>query len=298
MRGKRSRVGGVLRTVLVGIALIAASCNSSERRAESTQSATTTPMAQVTNPCAATAAPAQPGTTTPMAKVANPCAAQAANPCNPCAAKTANPCNPCAATAANPCNPCAAKNPCAAESPIDPQLVTRPAGTELFEGSRAELVQLGKQLWQDRSLGTSGLACQTCHLNHAGFQPTFAQPYPHQVAMPLQRAGLSQVDLDEMVQVCMVIPMAAEPLPWDSKELAALTAYAHEVQQDFIKAAAANPCMLKPNTANPCNPCATKAPQNPCNPCAATNPCTPGGANMPQNPCNPCAATNPCAGNK
>jgi cytochrome c len=144
---------------------------------------------------------------------------------------------------------------------------------------------MGKQLWQDRALGTSGLACQTCHLNHASFNPTFVQPYPHQVSMPRQRAGLSQVALDEMVQVCMVIPMASRPLAWASKELAALTAYAGEVQKNFIKAAAANPCMLKPQAANPCNPCAAK---NPCNPCAA----------KAINPCNPCAAKNPCAGKR
>jgi hypothetical protein len=46
--------------------------------------------------------------------------------------------------------------------------------------------------------------------------------------------------------------MASKPLAWESKELAALTAYAGEVQQGFIKAAAANPCMLKPSAANPC----------------------------------------------
>ena len=223
-----------------------------------------------------TAATTQPATPTPMAQVTNPCAAKAANPCNPCASK--NPCNPCAAKAANPCNPCAAG------STIDPQLVTRPAGTQLFNGADAELVTLGKQLWQDRSLGASGLACQTCHLNNASFNPTFVKPYPHMVAMPLQRAGMPQVHLDEMVQVCMVIPMASKPLPWTSKELAALTAYAHEVQKDFIKAAAANPCMLKPSAANPCNPCAAK---NPCNQCAAK---------MKQNPCNPCAVKNPCVG--
>jgi hypothetical protein len=101
---------------------------------------------------------------------------------------------------------------------------------------------------------------------------------------------MARVALDEMVQFCMVVPMASKPLPWESKELAALTMYAQEVQKGFIKAAAANPCMLKqPAT----NPCAAKA-KNPCNPCAAkaANPCA------AQNPCatqNPCAAKNPCA---
>jgi hypothetical protein len=272
MQTKRSRVVILMSTALLFVAFTVASCTTS-------QPTTSTPMAKVTNPCATKATMTKPATPMQMAK---------------------NPCNPCAAKAANPCNPCAAKNPCAAGSTVDPQLVTRPAGTKLFEGSNAELAKLGKQLWQDRSLGTSGLACQTCHLNHASFNPTFVQPYPHKVAMPLQRAGLPQVHLDEMVQFCMMVPMASKPLPWRSKELAALTTYAQEVQKEFIKTVAANPGMLNPKAANPCNPCAAKNPCNPCaaktaNPCAAKNPCNPCAAKMQQNPCNPCAAKNPCA---
>jgi hypothetical protein len=129
-------------------------------------------------------------------------------------------------------------------------------------------------------------------MQHANFNPSFVKAYPHPVDMPQQRAGLQQVSLDEMVQFCMVVPMASKPLPWNSRELAALTAYAGEVQKDFIKTAAANPCALKPKATNPCNPCAAKA----ANPCAAKNPCATKPA--PANPCNPCAAKakNPCAG--
>ena len=85
--------------------------------------------------------------------------------------------------------------------------------------------------------------------------PTFAQPYPHQVAMPLQMSGVDQVSAAEMVQFCMVNPMMAEPLAWDSRELAALVAYVEKIQPGY-----------EPVTggANPCNPCAAK---NPCNPC-------------------------------
>lgn len=161
--------------------------------------------------------------------------------------------NPCAAT-----NPCAAQNPCAAGSKVDPKLITRPKGTRLFAGERAELVKLGKELWSSPALSTKkGVTCQTCHQGNAGFMATFAKPYPHRVAMPKQRAGLKQIRADEMVQFCMVVPMASKPLPWDSKELAALTAYAQEIQKTFKPAkAAANPCAMK----NPCaaNPCAPK----------------------------------------
>ncbi|MEW5709293.1 MAG: cytochrome C peroxidase [Pseudomonadota bacterium] len=199
-----------------------------------------------------------------IANAAGPCGPR--NPCaarNPCAPK-ANPCagkNPCAAR--NPCaakNPCAARNPCAAK--IDPKLVTRPKNYKPYKGDKKELVSYGEKLWNDPKLSTNGLSCNTCHMNHASFQPAFAQPYPHYVAMTDQQIGLKKVYLDEMVQACMVMPMAAKPLPWDSKELAALVAYTEKVQKTFDpkKAAATNPCAAK-------NPCAAR------NPCAAKNPC-------------------------
>ena len=214
----------------------------------------------------------------------NPCAAK--NPCaaNPCAAK--NPCaaNPCAANpcAANPCaaNPCGATNPCAAAGGVDPALITRPAGVSSWQGNIAELAMLGEKLWNDTTLSTNGLSCNACHQGNALFQPSFKQPYPHPVKMAIDRAGMKTIDRDEMVQICLVVPMATKTMPWDSKELAALTAYTEVVQKSF-RMAGVNPCAAK----NPCaaNPCAA-------NPCAAKNPCA-------ANPCaaNPCAAKNPCA---
>ncbi len=227
------------------------------------------------NPCAAKLNPCNP--CNPCAAKANPC-----NPCNPCAAK-ANPCNPCNPCAAkNPCNPCAAKNPCnpcAARAGVDPRRVTRPAGMQMAVGSTVD----GKKLWNSTKLSTNGLSCATCHDGGKQFSATFAKPYPHYVAMADAQSGLKKVDLDEMVQFCMVVPMAADPLPWNSEALADLTAYTAKVQKAFIKTAATNPCnpCAARNPCNPCNPCAVK--RNPCNPCAA------------KNPCNPCAVkNNPC----
>lgn len=178
------------------------------------------------------------------------------------------------ATAANPCgpkNPCAAKNacgmknPCAAAASMDPKLVTRPKGTKPFVGNRAELVSDGEKLWKSTSLSTNGMACATCHQNGGAFNASFAKPYPHAVEMP-QSVGLKQVTAEQMVQFCLVRPMAAKPLAWSSRELAALTAYTGEVQKAFIKTgatsggAAANACGAR-------NPCGMK------NPCAGKNPC-------------------------
>lgn len=165
----------------------------------------------------------------------------------PVAQAAGNPCS------GNPSTPCAAKNPCAAGGKIDPKLITRPKGYQPYKGNKAELVKEGERLWNDTKLSTNGLSCNTCHQNHASFAPSFAQPYPHTVAMAQERAGLKKIHLDEMIQACMVIPMAAKPLPWGSKELAALTAYTAKVQKTFKpgKAAAQNPCAAK-------NPCAAR----------------------------------------
>jgi cytochrome c len=213
----------------------------------------------------------------------NPCAAKTINPCaektiNPCAAKTLNPCaaktlNPCAAKTLNPCaakgggsgkvagmNPC---NPCGVGK-VEASQFVQPRGVRLASGSSGDLLPEGAKLWNDRFLGKSGLACSTCHTDHYGqMMPTFAKPYPHYVAMPAAQGGVEQVNAAEMVQFCMNVPMMSDPLPWDSRELAALTAYVNHIQADYDpKSAAAavhNPCAMK---RNPCNPCAGR--RNPC----------------------------------
>jgi len=148
--------------------------------------------------------------------------------------------------------------------------VMRPKNYKPYQGNNTELVRYGKKLFSDARLSSNGMSCQTCHADNGAFQATFEQPYPHYVQMTDDRAGVKAVHLDEMVQFCMVVPMASKTLPWKSKKLAALTAYSASLQKGFKAGnpcAAANPCAAK----NPCgarmNPCATK------NPCGAKNPC-------------------------
>jgi Di-haem cytochrome c peroxidase len=185
----------------------------------------------------------------------------------------ANPCNPCAANVSNPCaakNPCAARNPCAAQNPCNPcaAAMGKIDGSKIRQGdnklssggySKAELVAMGEKLWNDKSLSKAGTtSCSTCHVNkYAMMNKTFADPYPHTVAMAKERAGLDKVNAAEMVQLCMVIPMQNEPLDWNSVELAALSEYVTSIQSGY---AGMNPCMGM----NPCNPCKG---MNPCNPC-------------------------------
>lgn len=112
--------------------------------------------------------------------------------------------------------------------------VRRPDGYQPYQGNVAELRALGEKLFNDNSLSSNGLSCATCHANGAGYNATFKNEYPHMVAMGQRDFGLDMVHLDEMVQICMVAPMAADPLAWGSKELAALTEYSRVEQKKFI----------------------------------------------------------------
>lgn len=154
-------------------------------------------------------------------------------------------------------NPCAA-NPCAgdAQPAIDPALVTQ-GDRELNTGgaTEAQLVSLGEELWNDTSLSTNGSSCATCHVgNYALMNASFAEPYPHPVKMAADRAGLDAINAAEMVQLCMIVPMANDPLAWDSQELAALAAYVEDIRPGFDPSAAggANPCAVNPCAVNPC----------------------------------------------
>ena len=178
--------------------------------------------------------------------------------------------------AANPCaaNPCAA-NPCAGmDLPVE---AIRQGDRQLNDHGMSwdELAARGTELWNDESLsGTGATSCSTCHTGDgtAMMNASFAEPYPHPVAMAMDRAGLEQVSAAEMVQLCMAIPMTAAPLDYGSVELSALSARVEQLQSGFdaSKADGMNPCAANPCAANPCaaNPCAATG-MNPC----ASNPC-------------------------
>lgn len=166
----------------------------------------------------------------------------------------ANPCDPRTVDVGNPCDPAASGH--GEVAPIDPARI-RQGNNALYVGAaEAELVSRGSELWSDVSLSETGeIACSTCHgTNYQRMQASFAMPYPHPVDMVVERTGIEQVNAAEMVQMCMVVPMGSEPLPWNSLELAALAAYVKDMQKAFKAPMAAG--------ANPCNPGDAK--QNPC----------------------------------
>ncbi len=124
---------------------------------------------------------------------------------------------------------------------IDQTEITRPAGTRPYEGDRSALVALGEKLWNDKSLSHNGKsACASCHKgNTRMFKRTFLEPYPHYVKMVDKKADLQEITTEGMVQFCMLVPMKSDTLPWDSRELAALTAYTEDVVQPAYTASKA-----------------------------------------------------------
>ena len=123
----------------------------------------------------------------------------------------------------------------AAAQSLDPEKVVQPDGVQLHQAPQSELLANGEAVFNDPSVSESGLACATCHGDFGQYKETFKKPYPHFVNMAKAKAGLEQVNAAEMVQLCMVVPMQADPLPWDSKRLAALTAYVKDERRRFAE---------------------------------------------------------------
>lgn len=88
----------------------------------------------------------------------------------------------------------------------------RPPGYKPLKGDP----DAGKALFNDTKLPTNRMSCASCHANHGAFSASFAKPYFHTVAVDRDQFDRKSVYLDEMVQACMVTPMAAKPLPWNS----------------------------------------------------------------------------------
>ncbi len=126
-----------------------------------------------------------------------------------------------------------AKGEAEGEAEGNPKDIKRPMFSKKYKGDRRNLVARGKELYGDSSLSTNGLNCNSCHTDMAGYNDTFKQPYPHYVAMGKDIYGQKKLTAESMVQVCMQQPMEAKPLPWDSEELAALTAYVEVLQKEY-----------------------------------------------------------------
>ena len=129
---------------------------------------------------------------------------------------------------------------CGCGGEVDAAKVTEPDGWKAnTDGlSDADLLAKGLELWKDTSLSANGnSSCNSCHgTATAQYKESFAKPYPHEVAMAKEKSGKAKVTTAEMVQLCMVIPMANDPLAWDDVKLAALARAVEEKQKEYKEA--------------------------------------------------------------
>jgi len=171
-----------------------------------------------------------------------------ANPCNPCAMKqVVNPCNPCAIKKpVNPCamNPCATKkqvnpcaiNPCSMKAPANPCAMNpcasgqnTPIRPKAFDNFR-EAAVAGEKLWNDESLGRSGMSCASCHSDYELLNLGKNQNFPHYVSMVDD-----VVSLDQMINYCMLNPMKGKQFEKNSKELTAMGAYYRAYRMQYMR---------------------------------------------------------------
>ena len=113
-------------------------------------------------------------------------------------------------------------------------VVREPLSKAYETDNQQELIDFGKTLWWDKTLSPVGKSCASCHSGGEAFQASFADPFPHRVEMASDLAKLESVTAEEMVQLCMLASMESKPLPWDSKELAALALYIVSVEQPIF----------------------------------------------------------------
>jgi sulfur-oxidizing protein SoxA len=78
-------------------------------------------------------------------------------------------------------------------------------------------VARGEKLWSEPR-GGAGIACASCHGDAAKSMRGVAAGYP-------KHDGHRVVDLEQRINGCVVENQKAQPLPWESEELLALTAY-------------------------------------------------------------------------
>ncbi|KPJ52781.1 hypothetical protein AMJ39_06930 [candidate division TA06 bacterium DG_24] len=100
----------------------------------------------------------------------------------------------------------------------------------------AASVEHGKELFYDESLGTSGMTCNSCHMEGGtkggkmgdmtirAFDD-LGSKYPKYFGMATRVMTLSQVN-----NWCIVNPLEGEALAWDDQKLADLTAYVASVK--------------------------------------------------------------------
>ncbi len=89
----------------------------------------------------------------------------------------------------------------------------------------------GMELFKDESLGTTGMSCNSCHME-GGTKPgkmgdMEIKPF-HKVGAHYPKyfmMGKKVMTLDQVVNFCITTPMKGEALKWDDQRLTDLTTY-------------------------------------------------------------------------
>ena len=104
----------------------------------------------------------------------------------------------------------------------------------------AELVKSvanGKKLFNDTTLGTSGLTCNSCHMEGGTKEGKMGEtviPAWDNLAMKYPKYFMMAkrvMTLDQVVQFCIVNPLKGKALAWDDQKLTDLTAYCASVKK-------------------------------------------------------------------
>jgi thiosulfate dehydrogenase len=97
-------------------------------------------------------------------------------------------------------------------------------------------VERGKALFGDPALGTSGMSCNSCHMEGGTKPGTMGdmktKPFMNVAASYPKYVGMAKkvITLDQIVNICIMGPLKGEPLKWDDQRLADLSAYIASVK--------------------------------------------------------------------
>lgn len=102
-------------------------------------------------------------------------------------------------------------------------------------------VDRGKALFNDPALGTTGMSCSSCHME-GGTKPgkmgdMEIKPFMNVAASFPKHVMMAQkvITLDQMVNMCIMMPMKGTPLEWDDQRLTDLSAYVASVKPGKAK---------------------------------------------------------------
>ena len=102
-------------------------------------------------------------------------------------------------------------------------------------------VERGKVLFNDPALGTTEMSCNSCHWEGGTKPGTMGEmeikPFMNVAASFPKHVMMAQkvITLDQIINMCIMMPMKGTPLKWDDQRLADLSAYVASVKPGKAK---------------------------------------------------------------